>query len=300
MPALGNALKAYFQNLTQALPTNIANSSDVAQTLQGYYGVSWDAINTIGRWWFLIFTGFCLVLGLWRKQFLVGLMSLWLVSLIFIGNTYYLGIPLLNFTNFGAILIMLYLPLSIISAIVIAEIWQRRTEQLPHWLQRVMVIGSMLLLLPPTYARATEVESFRYFVRPADVAAMEWIKENTPPDAVFAVNTFFWLPLSPHGTDAGYWIPYFTGRRTTASSMLFSLGSLNYIQQTLQMSHDVRGLIEGDPTALTNLKNNAVTYIYIGASGNPFASSLNFTALQALPKVQLVYNMNGVWIIKIK
>ena len=61
-----------------------------------------------------------------------------------------------------------------------------------------------------------------------DIAAMEWIRGHTEPDALFAVNTYFWLPHHPHGTDAGYWIPYFTGRQMTAAVMLLSGATPEY------------------------------------------------------------------------
>jgi len=48
-------------------------------------------------------------------------------------------------------------------------------------------------------------------------------EKNTDPDAVFGVNTAFLNPAIPYGTDAGYWLPVYAERQTTAMTLLASL-----------------------------------------------------------------------------
>jgi hypothetical protein len=138
------------------------------------------------------------------------------------GNAYLLRVPLLSLTNLGAILIMLYLPIGLVLGGAVEE--ALAADQL-RWRQAADAVVAFALLagFVTSHARVADIEPYRFFVTDEDVAAMDWIRENTPEDAVFAVNTYFWLPRAPHGTDAGYWIPYFTGRKTTAGVMLLSL-----------------------------------------------------------------------------
>lgn len=44
--------------------------------------------------------------------------------------------------------------------------------------------------------RVTAIEGFRFFMTPQDEEAMNWIKENTPKDAIFAIDTYLWLGYS--------------------------------------------------------------------------------------------------------
>ncbi|MFZ1771573.1 MAG: hypothetical protein WAU00_20355, partial [Caldilinea sp.] len=97
-------------------------------------------------------------------------------------------------------------------------------------IRRYGAIAALLVALPFVWIRSHDFEAFRYFVTPADVAGMEWLTANidstADPDAKVAINTTFWLPTSPHGVDAGYWIPYFTNRVTNTGVMISSLGGV--------------------------------------------------------------------------
>ena len=134
---------------------------------------------------------------------------------------------------------------------------------------------------------------------PADVQAMDWIRNNTLPGARFAINTVFWLPYFPHGTDGGYWIPYFTGRETTAGSMLFSQGSQDYANTILSMSRSVEH-VETDDAGLAQLASMGVNYIYLGAKGNFAGQGLGATRLDQTQGVTLVYRRDGVSIFQIQ
>ena len=127
---------------------------------------------------------------------------------------------------------------------------------------------------------------------------MEWIQENTPPDALFAVNTFFWLPAAPHGTDAGYWIPYFTGRQTTAGVMLLSLGTKEYRSNLVELSRTVEELEIGDE-AISKLREMGVDYIYVGRMGDFSGPGLNAARLAKSSDLRLRYQESGVFILEI-
>jgi hypothetical protein len=149
-------------------------------------------------------------------------------------------------------------------------------------------------------ARATEREDFRYFVTPADEQAMQWITTHTPADARFAINTYFWLPNAPQGTDAGYWIPYFTGRQTTAGVMLNSLSwpTSNYLVDVVTWSQAVKQLEQSD-ALLEPLYRAHIRYVYIGARGNFADAGLNIAHLSQFTRLQIRYQQAGVTIFEV-
>jgi hypothetical protein len=128
---------------------------------------------------------------------------------------------------------------------------------------------------------------------------MTWIRQNTPEDAVFAVNTHFWLPGAPHGTDAGYWIPYFTGRRMTAGVMLLSLGEQAYANRVIEASRAVERL-ETDNASLETLHEMGVDYVYVGKKGDFSGLGLDPARLAAARNASIEYEDGGVFILQIE
>jgi hypothetical protein len=229
---------------------------------------------------------------------LVLIVLIWTGLLLLIGTAYRLNLPLFYEINMGAVLIMLYLPIGLLigaatqeALSLIATRWQTLASRTVVGLIFVagMVIGPK---------RVTDIESYRYFVTPPDLAAMEWIKANTPVNARFAINTYFWLPAAPHGTDAGYWIPYFTGRDTTAGAMLLSFASPDYVDLILRDSRASERLAS-DPAAIADLRQLGIDYIYVGANGNFSGTALDGKALSQQVGLRTVYHDGPVWVLEV-
>ena len=125
---------------------------------------------------------------------------------------------------------------------------------------------------------------------------MNWIENNTPKDSIFAVHTYYWLPDSPHGSDAGYFIPYYADRETTSSTMISSLGP-GY-EEVMAESEAVMSLYSASPDIGT-LCELGVDYLYDGAK-NPFdGRQFNISAIQQAEGVQTIYQDGGVSIYKL-
>ncbi len=248
--------------------------------------------------WFLWLAVAAAIAGIVRHSKIALISLFWLACLFGLGYTYLLGIPLLNLTNLGAVLIMLYLPIGLVIGVVAEEIV--RITQNRRGVAYGLSVCFLIAGLAAAPARATSVEPYRYFVTPADVAAMEWINTHTEPDALFAINTYFWLSEAPHGTDAGYWIPYFTGRRTTAAVMIFSsLADRSYRnQKSLALSEQAEQL-ESDPSSVAQLAELGVDYIFIGQRGDFASSGLRFDELQGQSGLEEVYNSEGTSIFRL-
>lgn len=296
-PVLWRAFQIYLQRIAQPvylLPQELEQASNT------YFDFPLIVVADLaGRPSLLVLAAICAAWG-WRRQSrFVMTILIWVVVSIGFGYAYLLGVPALSFTNVGASAIMLYLPISLI----IGAAGQMLLDHFDR-LRRGPGFVGMLVALTIIGAvagryRAIERESFRYFIKPVDVQAMEWIKVKTPADAVFAVNTVFWLPDFPHGIDAGYWLPYLANRKTTASSMLFDLGPEEHRRWVVDASRAVIRLSE-DPSATTDLRRLGVEYIYIGANSDLFASSLDGERLSQTSRVKLLYHQDDVWIFMIE
>lgn len=296
-PALWEAVGIY---ITTNLNRVSTATGEISETMQRYYEFPWHTVPLLAaRPWLIVLASIGAIVGLLKRNKLVTTCLVWMVTLYLVGKAYLLGLPLLSVTNMGAILIMLYLPIGL----VIGSATEKAlTLRGPRWRERATRLVVALVLVAgfvASHIRVTEIELYRYFVTSEDIAAMDWIRENTPADARFAVNTHFWLPRAPHGTDAGYWIPYFTGRRTTAGVMLLSLGAKEYVSSIVEMSRAVERL-EIDNTSLAELRALGVDYVYIGQKGDFSGPGLNATQLAQAENVSVLHQNGGVSILQIE
>ncbi len=297
LPTLWAALRTYLATLHFTADVAASDPATRAQSVQTYYAFPWDSLFTLGApGWLWALAGGATIIGLWRRQPLTLFALLWLLLLLLEGLTYLTGISWLMFTNLGAILILVYLPLGLLIGVGAQQLVDQWPTLRRGWLARGLLGGLLLLSLPASYQRMQQIEPYRFFVTEADVQAMAWINANLPVDAHFAVNTEFWLPNVPHGTDAGYWLPYFTERATTTGVMI--MGG-DYLRQVAAWSTDVEAL-EDDLTAIQSLRAAGVDYIYIGARGDFAGPGLQLEQLRQSAELTLLYEHDGVAILQIE
>jgi len=290
-PALWQALVRYNANITAAVATIPEAQRQAAQEV--YFDLPWASVPyLLAPRWLMTVAVICTVVIIIRRSRALD-QVFWVALLPLLGLAYQLGIPWLNITNLSGILIMYYLPLAVVIGDTLG--WLFDHPRLPRIFRSPgIVLLAFLVCLNGAYARATEVEEYRYFLTSEDVNAMAWIRENVSPEAVFAVNTYFWLPRGPHGADGGYWIPYFAERQTTTGVMINNLGSSTYLEMVIRRSHLVKQLESGDVTALRRLREEGVTHIYLGARPHFAGGGLLRSALLQMESLTLVYDQGGV------
>ncbi len=295
MPAAWSA--AYQFVLARLHPAPVAQNV-IEKTVEAYHAMPWSAIPALtSPTWLLVLTGASAVIVVARRNRMGLLVVAWVGVLLAIGNAYLLRIPMLNWTNLSGVLIMFYLPIGLLLGSGTSAVLQFLPRA--HYASAVRALLILILGLGfvASHVRVTEVEPYRYFVTEEDVLAMDWIRQNTAADATFAVNTYMWLPLHPHGTDAGYWIPYLAERETTAGVMIFKFNS-EYSSGIVQMSEAVQRLVE-DNGALAELRALGVDYVYVGARGNFGGPGLNVERLSTAADATLVYRTPNVAIFRI-
>ena len=217
------------------LPAVLSRSAEAAREVAArgevgqldYFTLEFVLIMGLPR----IFLGVSIAAALWmlaraRRRPLGALILLWLGLVLFLANPSASGVPD-GFLENGAVIVALYMPASLLLGLALSDAASLVAERLGPGRRRWAVDLALTLGLAWTAYRGVSAmlswgyEPLRAFVTNSDLPALEWIREHTPPEARFAVASNFWLPEGLEGVDAGFWIPYATGRQTTLPPMIY-------------------------------------------------------------------------------
>ncbi len=247
----------------------------------------------------LILAGLGTAWGLLRRRRGALVMTLWVLLLLLLANPHVVGLPGTGVVNNFAILISLYLPLSILAGGLLSDLVELVRARFRGAAIALAVIVLALALVGAD--RRLDDLDYRYrLVTDEDLQALAWIREHTPLDARFLVNGFF--AFGGHtvvGSDAGWWIPYLTGRANTVPPVVYTMEETNdpeYVSQVAEFYQQITSQPLDNPKTLRLLASEGVTHVYIGAAGGEL---LDPRALQESPAYQLVYHEDGVWIFEI-
>ncbi len=145
-----------------------------------------------------------------------------------------------------------------------------------------IAILAILVMLPSTVAIVSfYASSSSVHATPADVAALQWISDNTPKDAVFYEEPTHFVRL-----------PVMTGRDVAYAGNVYAWQYHNVDRQ-----QEMEGIlyIDDRDLLLQALIRNHVDYVFVGSkeAGYPFA-----VTLERCPGVRLVYDRDGVKVYK--
>lgn len=302
-PALLPALSGYL-NPSQAtdvvIVENMPNAYFGGNNLNTFYALGLPK-------WLSILSLFGALVGFInrRTRRLTVVIVLWSIALFLMGNLYRLGLWRLAFTNITAIHILAYLPAGLMAG-VLAETVKDLVTETSAEKSNTYVFMLILIIFALGIWQSQKIkgqlitkDSWRFFMQESDKVAMDWITKNTPRESLFAVNTYIWLPQAAHGSDAGYWLPYFANRETTSGVMISNLRE----DYELVLNRDKWVLKLYDPQcshdALESLCALGVDYLYSGAK-DPFnGDDFDIHAIDELPGTELVYDRDGVSILQV-
>jgi hypothetical protein len=239
-----------------------------------------------------------LAAGLWRRQRAAYLMLLWVAGVFVAANPYWLGLPGTGEVSNHAVLIALYIPVSVCIGLLGAAILDTLPRLAPLG-RALMAFIVVLAGLWGAHEVGGMVNPYFALVKQEDLPALAWIKDNTPVGARFLVNS---EPAygggTEVGTDAGWWLPLLAGRQGTLPPLLYGseqAADPGYAEGVHQLAQTVRDAGAGSPAVLQALRAAGVTHVFVGARGG----YLKPDALAALPAYEMVYHQGGAWVFRI-
>jgi len=217
--------------------------------------------------------------GVVRRRAEVVLVGVWVGLWFLAANLRLVGLRDWWVLDNDSVLISLWLPMSVVcgwladEAVTVVTAGVGRVDLGRAWgvvRPGVFCAGLLGLALAGSWAHLDIVNPVTVLVTEDDVAAMDWVRENVPEDALFAINARRWQGTLYMGTDGGWWLPLLAGRRTTLPAVLYHVGEPEYVRGV----NELAGVVEGvgdpdDPAFVARLVEAGVTHVYVGARGGP-------------------------------
>ncbi|MCL4459165.1 MAG: hypothetical protein M1136_10525 [Chloroflexi bacterium] len=262
----------------------------------GYFAAGYDRYLLI-----LALAG--LFIGLFKKRWATILIILWVASLFVLANPGSFGLPGSGMVNNTSVAITLFLPMALGAGLFVSTLAD--TLHFEAWPRSLKSLAAIALMVSGLWGAAglvgiinpTCILAFK-----EDLAAIHWIKRNTPEEARFLINSYLWRPdiRLYMGSDGGYWITVLAQRQTTMPPLVYGLGPHEYAQKVNDLAKATMQAASNPGSAtdeLTSLlKENGIRYVYIGARGGYLHPAL----FRDNPAYQLVYTNQRVQIFALK
>jgi hypothetical protein len=214
------------------------------------------------------FTLVSLVFALMRRKYIVAALGLWMLSLASLVALSLLRVPGANLLQNFAIIISLYIPISLVTGWAVGELAHLHPLRAKSGQAFITVvfaaiaiwfaIGQRNLAQPDTYALVT---------RP-DMQAMSWIRDNTPTESLFLVEGFRIYGYSAVGSDAGWWLPLLAERQNTIPPQYALMNEApvdpDYSQNVVQLVGQLEDAGVSSPQSMEMICKWGITHVYIG------------------------------------
>jgi hypothetical protein len=255
-------------------------------------------------WWIALVAG--LGLGLWQRCRGILLAALWWLLLVVAANPAWFSLPGTGtITNF-ALFIAAYFPAALFAGYLATSLIERAAGR--RWVQAVALVLVLGLSVWGARQRLRDLDPQQYaLVTRPDIRAAAWIRENTPSDARFLINSFSaYGNTSVVGADGGWWLPLLAGRQISVPPLTYSIevGLESDYRQSIQDLASQGQAIDWDDRALLELfDREKITHIYVGQRqghvNNPSENVIDPENLLASANYRLVYHQDRVWIFQV-
>ncbi len=231
----------------------------------------------------------------WRRRETLVLLG-WSALLFLLAGGKLPGLTSGGLFDSTSVNVALYLPVALGTALAVGTL-ARVALQFPRsaqkWLRQTALVALVAASLWGARGLKQVVNAQTGLLTQADVKAMAWIEANTPPDAVFLINSFEWMDHVFAGSDGGYWIEPLTGRRTWPPPALYGLGESSEVAQINRVARAAMGS-EGE-TLHALLRGAGITHVYLGRFGGALAPEK-----LCRPFFRPAYAQDGVWVFELE
>jgi hypothetical protein len=220
----------------------------------------------------------------------------WSAAVFLLLNTQVAGLPRIAFLSLGAAAITFFAPVSLSAAGLVT--WATGVFIPLRWLRT----GSAALTVAVAVWGAANMRDIinprTVLVDAEDLPALRWIRDNTPPDARFAVDTWRWQGNTYAGADAGYWISVLADRQSIVPPALYTLTASREavldINRFLEQWTDLQSV--GGREMIDAMRDGGVTHLFVGHR----ARHLDAEQLAQSPDLEVVYDVDSVYVFRLK
>jgi hypothetical protein len=227
---------------------------------------------------------------------LVALIATWAALVVVAANPASFGLPFQLWINNDSVAIALFLPATILAGYAISR--AADLVRFAKWSRVARITASVVVVAAAFYqlpSLLTVVNPCCYIGKSADLAAMSWIRANTPADARFVVNGYQWSKGIWAGSDAGYWLPVLADRPTTLPPLFYATGPSGAATAVNATASQIEAG-GADPSHLFNAAKLAgARFVYVGTQGGP----IDPYALAEDPRFRLLYRAGGAWVFEV-
>jgi len=272
-------------------------------------GAPVDAVLAEYRFWreiefylpipLLVSAVIALILSIARRSWAVSAIGLWAFILAALPAGQLIHLPGANYMQSFAILIALYIPVSLLLGWLIGLIAVPIGRVVkPLALALILTI----LALWGIWGQIKIVDPARVLVTRPDVQAMEWIQQNTAEDSLFLVEGYFYQGYSAIGSDAGWWIPFLAGRSNNMPPQYALLSETpnepGYSKAVVDLVVQLEDTSPASAEGLETLCDWGFTHAYIGQGqgevGYPWTALFSEEDLEDSPAFSQVYERDLV------
>ena len=255
-----------------------------------------------------ILFGVALGWGLWRRSRPAAVIGIWWLLVLLAANPQWLGLPGTGAINNFAVFIAAYIPAAVLLGAAAGWLAGGVSGLAGRW--RPIAATALVLCISVWGARDRladlKAPTYALVTRP-DLRAAAWIRQNTPADARFLVNSFFaYGESSVAGSDGGWWLPLLARRDSTLPPLLYASESgpaPDYRQWVNALPRAIQQKGLEDPGVLAMLRDRGVTHVYLGQQqgtvGYNGPMTLQAAQLAANPHFKAVYHEDRVWIFEV-
>ena len=205
--------------------------------------------------------------------------------------------PYLWLITNDSVVISLFLPLAVLISGGAAMLYARLATLGPIVARYRAPVAVVLLAAAGLWGaqatRANVLNQTTVLASPADLPAITWVADHTPPEARFLINAAPWLPAARRGVDGGWWLMPLAGRWTSTPPVVSAYGSPAYVQHVNAVGDTVIGYVPGREQAIFDLiVAERITHIYVVEGKGPLQRDL----FAGRPGFTQIYAQDGVTI----
>lgn len=273
------------------------------------FSVQYNAVGDLSTYikpWGWLLLAVAVASGLWWRRRGTLVVSAWWFLLFVATNPQMLGLPgsgvITNFALFIATFIPAGILIGDLGGLLIDRVGSR------VWVHIFLVFLLVAYGLRGARLRIGDmrVQQHALALQP-DVEAMAWIRENTPADARFLVNSFFaYGDALVVGSDGGWWLPLLAERANTVPPLNYGAEQGPWPGYRLWVN-ELTGQIQDrgacDPETVEMLRARGITHVYIGQQ----QGRVNYSGPHVLVAQDLlsssyyrpIYHQDQVWVFEL-